>query len=306
MVMKYKPDKLGGGIKYPFEQEESDYYNLQKEYEEKLMSANRGLHREIVMYASNAVARTSMIVRTAYYALFSLSYMNNFPDSLPEIIQDKEKSRFSLVKAKGSSVNHEMIARVQSGELSGERLLYESDLDLVVAELIGINEDIEIIKFETLILNNSLVSVVGYFENFINDTIRLINKHNPKLWIEYERNGYNHKTSWPKKLCFLVEELGIVFPSEWFWEKWIYSDYTDNNQYAIDRLYHANNVRHICVHNFGKVDDDFISNTGDLSAEPGEYYLFGRRYLLGTTSIMSWFVGCIAESIMALISQEMS
>jgi hypothetical protein len=306
MVVKYKPGKLGDGIHYFFEQEKSDYYNLQNEYEEGMMSANRGLNRDVVMYASNAVARTSMIARTAFYALFSLSYMNNFPYSLPTIIQEKLESRFSLVKAKGSSINNEMIAKVQSGELSGARLLYESDLDLAVAELIGINEDIGIIKFETLILSNSLVSVIGYFENFIDDTIKLINKYNRKLWLEYESNGFNHKTSWLKKLCFLVEKLDIKFPSVWVWENWIYSNYEDNNQYAIDRLNHAINVRHIYVHNFGKVDDIFISNTGDVSAESGEYYLFDRRYLLGTTSIMSWLINRIAESIMALIPQEIS
>ena len=143
------------------------------------------------------------------------------------------------------------------------------------------------IDFERILYSQELVMLFAYLDAFMADSLRIICKKTPEIlksgkkidmdtiiscggWIElldYLTERYIYEFGWPslsERVEILKKRLGLVinFPENY-----------------LEILEQAENIRHIIVHNGGKVSQKYIAKTGQNDLVIGQFIPITNTYV---------------------------
>lgn len=250
-----------------------------------------------------------------------LDFPENLPESLQTVVQ-KVPEVFVKVASKLADLPKEYFDKHNDGVDLGnldvdfapynsfeeiyDSPLYSSVLALFLAQVnLGISQST--INYERLLYQQELIMMFAHLDAFIADTLRIICQARPEMlkrkksiewstilscggWqelMDFLVEQFVYEFGWPplrKRLKMMDEQLGIQIS---------YPDY----DFDISLLEEAENIRHILVHNGGRVSKEYIDRVGQYNLQVGDYIPLTFDYLEDVLSASRILVGELFLSV---------
>jgi hypothetical protein len=222
--------------------------------------------------------------------------LDDFPNNLPENLR---RSLVTAITEISEQLNHDktkpepQIVDVEVALNSKlEKQLVQSVLEFIMMKSNKKVKKITDPNFGRVICSQSLIIVFAHLEAFMTDTIKFIcdacpevlKSKNKKISFEdalkFESNikqllidRYTYEFGWKsidEKLAFFKSEFGLKL------------EIVDSN---IDVLKEAENVRHIIVHNGGRISQQFIDKSKNKRFKIGGFVTFSFREIIAISQI---------------------
>jgi hypothetical protein len=181
-----------------------------------------------------------------------------------------------------------------------EKQLALSVLEFLMMKPVKMINRITDYNFERIICPQSLIIVFAHFEAFMVDTIKFICETRPEVLkskskkisfedaLEFENNikqfltdQYTNEFNWKSvedKLNFFKSEFGIKL------------DIEDSN---LEALVNAENIRHIVVHNGGRMSQQFINKSKKKDFKIGDLVYFSFKEIINISKLTHYIASKI-------------
>jgi hypothetical protein len=155
---------------------------------------------------------------------------------------------------------------------------------LLVLHALG-GKGVEHLEFGSLLIAQELVILLAHVDAFLSDSIRAMCKAKPNILISDKKISWGDVIkagNWDDLLSYLTEEysyiLGWKSISEWI-------NYISERHgikislpEPIQRLSEAEQLRHIIIHNGGRVSQEYLNKTEKTDVELGEVITISQDY----------------------------